>query len=473
MRRLVDLFLSLKLTVTLLVLSMVLIFAGTLAQVDKGIWTVMDQYFRCWVAWIEVSVFFPSSVSVPAVVLPFPGGFLLGSLLSLNLVAVHSSTFKVLVKGYRLWVGYGLLLLGLLITVGVVLGWGTASVAATENDAFWRVFFRLGRGTLAGAVLFAACWVLYKQRAGMVLLHAGILLLLVGEFFTALFAVEATMTIREGETATFFDRSQQFELALTDTSDADVDRVTTIPQSLLKPGEVVSVAALPFDVVVHARMTNSNRPVPLDSVSEGVRTAYPTYAGYGERLYVARSREVSGATGERNAPAVDVELLDRNSGASLGRYILSIWFYPNFVNQIWDMPTTVRYEGREYELYFRNRREPALSESGSPYAVTLLDFVHERYEGTQTPKDFSSEIRLVNRGDGVDRELRIWMNNPLRYAKRTFYQSGYLPEDEGTVLQVVRNDSWMIPYLSCMIVFIGMAAQFGLSLRRMRKREMA
>jgi hypothetical protein len=473
MRRLVDLFLSLKLTVTLLVLSMVLIFAGTLAQVDKGIWTVMDQYFRCWIAWIEWSVFFSNSVSVPAVVLPFPGGFLLGSLLSLNLVAVHSSTFKVLVKGRRLWVGYGLLLLGLLITVGVVLGWGTAPVAATENDAFWRVFFRLGRGTLAGAVLFAACWVLYKQRAGMVLLHAGILLLLVGEFFTAIFAVEATMTIREGETATFFDRSQQFELALTDTSDEEVDRVTTIPQSLLKPGKVVSVGALPFDLKVHARMTHSNRPVPLDSVSEGVREAYPTYAGYGERLYVARSREVSGATGERNAPAVDVELLDRRSGASLGRYLLSIWFYPNFVNQIWDMPTTVRYEEREYELYFRNRREPALSESGAPYAVTLLDFVHERYEGTQTPKDFSSEIRLVNEGDGIDRNLRIWMNNPLRYAKRTFYQSGYLPEDEGTVLQVVRNDSWMIPYLSCMIVFIGMAAQFGLSLKRMRKREAA
>ena len=63
----------------------------------------------------------------------------------------------------------------------------------------------------------------------MVLLHAGILLLLVGEFFTALFAVEATMTIREGETATFFDRSQQFELVLTDTSNSEVDRVTTIP----------------------------------------------------------------------------------------------------------------------------------------------------------------------------------------------------------------------------------------------------
>ena len=65
------------------------------------------------------------------------------------------------------------------------------------------------------------------------------------------------------------------------------------------------------------------------------------------------------------------------------------------------------------------------------------------------------------------------MKNPLRYAKRAVDQSGYLPEEEGTVLQVVRNDSWMIPYLSCMIVFIGMAAQFGLSLKRMRKREAA
>ena len=144
MKRLFDLFLSLKLTVTLLALSMVLIFVGTLAQVDKGIWTVMDQYFRCWIAWIELSVFFPSSAPGPAVVVPFPGGFLLGSLLSLNLLAVHSSTFKVLVKGRRLWVGYSLLLLGLVITVQVVLGWGTAPVAATENDAFWRYFSDCG-----------------------------------------------------------------------------------------------------------------------------------------------------------------------------------------------------------------------------------------------------------------------------------------------------------------------------------------
>ena len=471
MKRLFDLFLSLKLTVTLLVLSMILVFAGTLAQVDKGIWTVMDQYFRCWIAWIELSVFFPKTFWNPSIIIPFPGGFLIGSLLSLNLLAVHSSTFKVLVKGRQLLLGYALLFVGLFITLGVVLGWGTASVASTENDAFWRVFFRLGRGTLAGGVLFAACFVLYKKRAGMVLLHAGILLLLVGEFFTALFAVEATMTIREGETVGFFDRSQQFELAVTDVSNEKYDEITTIPDSFLKKGDILSVTNLPFDFKIHSKFRNSNKPAPLENLSESIKNSYPKYKGFGERLYVAKAREVSGATGERNAPAIDIEIIEQGTGKSLGRYIISIWFYPNFVNQIWDMPTTVLYNDKKYELYFRNKREIAVAESGEPYQLTLIDFVHDKYEGTQTPKDFSSEIRLVNEGDQIDRELRIWMNNPLRYAKRTFYQSGYLPNDEGTVLQVVKNDSWMIPYLSCMIVFIGMAAQFGLSLNRMRRRD--
>ena len=75
-------------------------------------------------------------------------------------------------------------------------------------------------------------------------------------------------------------------------------------------------------------------------------------------------------------------------------------------------------------------------------------------------KAFSSRMLLANPDEGIERELRIWMNNPLRYARRTFYQSSYLPDGSGTVLQVVRNDTWMIPYLACMIVFIGMAAQF-------------
>ncbi|MEI6890732.1 MAG: cytochrome c biogenesis protein ResB [Pontiella sp.] len=469
--KLFDFFLSLKFTVVLLALSMVLVFAGTLAQVDKGIWNVMEQYFRCYIAWIDLPIFFPRTLNFPALQIPFPGGFLIGWLLTFNLIAVHSRGFKVLATGSRRVAGIAVLGLGMLVVVGVMFGWGTSSVAATENDAFWRVFLRLGRGTLAAVALYAGCLLLYRQRAGMVLLHGGILFLLIGEFFTALFAVEATMTIKEGETVAYLDRSQQLELSFTETSNPEFDTVTVIPAQRLKDGAVIEDDALPFVVKVHRFMQNSTRPQPLDSVPDALKMNYPQYDGFGSRLYVGESREVSGTTGQRNAQAVDVELLDPDTGETLGRYILSLWMYPNFVNRAWDVPTDFKVGDKTYEAYFRFRREYAKTLNGNPFSIKLIDFVHEKYEGTQMPKDFASKILLVNEGDGVERELRIWMNNPLRYARRTFYQSGYLPDDGGTVLQVVRNDTWMVPYLSCMIVFVGMTAQFIQALMRYLRRD--
>ena len=471
LNKIVDFFLSLKLTVVLLALSMVLVLAGTLAQVDKGIWTVVDQYFRCFIAWIDLPVFFPRAWPIPNLKLPFPGGFLIGTLLVINLLVVHSASFKILAKGGRRVAGLVFLLLGVLVTLGVIFGWGTASVAATESDAFWRVFLRLGRGSLAAIVLYIACVLLYRQRAGMVLLHAGILFLMLGEFMTALYAVESRMTIKEGETVNYIDNTQELELSFTETSNPDFDMVSVIPQRALKDGALVKPGDLPIDIKVNRFMVNSTYPKALDTLPESLRKRYPKYESFGSRLYVAEQSEISGASGASDAPAVDIELFERATGKSLGRYILSLWFYPNFVNRAWDMPTTVNVGDKSYTVYFRFRREYLRSDSGNPYSIKLLDFVHEKYEGTQMPKDFASQILLINPGDNVERELRIWMNNPLRYARRTFYQSGYLPDDRGTVLQVVRNDSWMIPYLACMIVFVGMAAQFIQSLRRYQRSD--
>ena len=49
---------SLKLTVLLVALSVILIFCGTLVQVDEGIWTVVHKYFRNFTfAWFPGDVF--------------------------------------------------------------------------------------------------------------------------------------------------------------------------------------------------------------------------------------------------------------------------------------------------------------------------------------------------------------------------------------------------------------------------------
>ncbi|MCX7916215.1 MAG: cytochrome c biogenesis protein ResB, partial [Verrucomicrobiae bacterium] len=70
-----------------------------------------------------------------------------------------------------------------------------------------------------------------------------------------------------------------------------------------------------------------------------------------------------------------------------------------------------------------------------PFFITLLEFRHDRYPGTEIPKNFSSRIRIVRPATGEDREVLISMNNPLRYFGETYYQASFDPDDQGTVLQ--------------------------------------
>src|SRR5687768_10364089 len=76
---------SLRLTVALFAMAIFLIFAGTLAQVDRDIWEVMRLYFRTLLARIEFQIFFPLSFFPSKPQVPgafyFPGGWLIGGAL--------------------------------------------------------------------------------------------------------------------------------------------------------------------------------------------------------------------------------------------------------------------------------------------------------------------------------------------------------------------------------------------------------
>ena len=71
-------FASLRFTLALLGFSLVLIFAATLDQVNLGIWTVQEKYFRSFAVFARAG---------PLTVPLFPGGYTIGGLLLLNLVA--------------------------------------------------------------------------------------------------------------------------------------------------------------------------------------------------------------------------------------------------------------------------------------------------------------------------------------------------------------------------------------------------
>jgi hypothetical protein len=92
-----------------------------------------------------------------------------------------------------------------------------------------------------------------------------------------------------------------------------------------------------------------------------------------------------------------------------------------------------------------------------PFQLHLKDFQLERYIGSESPSSFASEITLVDRERNVNRDVRIFMNNTLKYRGYRFYQSSYDQDELGTVLSV-NKDFWgsLITYIGYFLMSLGM-----------------
>jgi hypothetical protein len=162
--------------------------------------------------------------------------------------------------------------------------------------------------------------------------------------------------------------------------------------------------------------------------------------GLGPQI-VATPIEVTYKQDERNTPTAFVELV--GTEGSLG-----VWA----VSPLLGMPQKFVCAGRSFKLIMRPQRHY------EPYSITLEKFSHDIYPGTDIPKNFSSKIR-INTPDGAAREVLIYMNNPLRYAGLTYYQASFDGEHT-TILQVVSNPSWLVPYIACGAIALGLIIQF-------------
>jgi hypothetical protein len=387
---------SLRLTVVLFALSLLLVFLGTLALIDEGLWTVLHKHFRGWIAWIPLRVFVRfgqiflgvSKTAELSGAFPFPGGKLLGSMLLANLLAAHAVRFKV--------------------------NW---------------------------------------KRSGILLIHSGLIVMMLGEGVTSEYAVETRMTIKVNGSSNYVAHHQDTELAIIDSSDPKQDDVVVVPEAMLRKGAVPRHELLPFDVQPLRFMANSDLVKQPPS-----GTTNPATAGDGLHLVAVEQPEVPGADAEQREDVASayVTFTDKENGRTLGTFLVSRWFTLRP-----DMPSHAQHvsvNGKQYDVYLRYKR------IYKPYTVQLLEFHHDKYMGTNIPKNYSSVVRLTDPAQNEKREVVISMNQPLRYGGETFYQSGVLPDDSGTILQVVRNPGWLMPYISCGLVAVGMIVHFGLNL---------
>ena len=119
----------------------------------------------------------------------------------------------------------------------------------------------------AHAIRFKLAW----NRGGIILIHVGIIVMLVSEVITHLYAVEGSMIIKIGRTVNAVSHTSSAEFAVVKTIDSATDEVVTVPQRFLKPGDVIDDPRLPFIVEVTRYLSNSTlddpRPneVPLNA----------------------------------------------------------------------------------------------------------------------------------------------------------------------------------------------------------------
>ena len=395
-------FASIKLTLTLLSLSMILIFVATLEQVRIGIRGALAEYFESMFGIWHYPEQFWGGEFLHAIPLPVPGGYLLGGLLIVNLTAAYITRFQ--------WTG---------------------------------------------------------KKMGIQLIHLGIIMLLVGQLATQAMQEESRMQINKGESSNYIERFHGVELAFSDVTVPSTQKVVTIPQDILEDGGTVRTVDLPFKIKVKKFGVNCDFTVtPQGSNREGQANEVNRGVGQTANLTI-RDKEEDFSSEGLNFGYLIFEILDGTK--SLGTWLSLAhpggnhwWKQSPKLSDFAFQP--IRHDGRLWGVTLRSEREYL------PYSIELIDVENEFYQGTEIPFNFESDI-VLNMEKNQTRQALVYMNTPLRHAGKTFYQYQMNAAADYTVFQVIRNPSWLIPYIACILVSIGLLWQFSFHLVRFLRKN--
>src|SRR5262245_54334747 len=266
------------------------------------------------------------------------------------------------------------------------------------------------------------------------------------------------MSIDMGQARSYVESDRKVELAFVDSTDPANDKVVVIPEQMLRSKKRISHPELPVDIEVVEYMSNS-------ALVDPPRQNNNATAGAGLEVAAEARAEVSGVDPKQNidAPSAYVRFIDKDTGEDYGTHLVSLW-YSQLREPI--PPDVVELDKKPYTVSLRLQRRYL------PFKLHLIEFRFDRYVGTNTPLNYSSDVRLLDPAEGQDRQVRISMNEPLRYRGETFYQSSFDERTEKTpVLQAVRNRAWTMPYVACSLVALGLLFHFGLHLNGFLKRR--
>jgi len=400
MKKIVQFFTSLKLTVVLLAFSIVLVFVGTLAQADEGLYGAQAHYFKQWIV-IGANLF---GHKIP---LLLPGGYLIGTLLLVNLVASHIYRFQLSWKKAGIQIAHAGVIVLLVGQLSTDLLSHEMQMSFTEGET---------RSYSDSATDFE----LVFQSGNEVTSIPERILKTGGELAPARTRLPFTIRVKQH------------------WHNSDINFRAPMMQN--------SPPLAPNGIAANFDFTQKEDVKTMDE--RNVPTAVLEFIGPSGSLGTWVASDWVGDAGLVAAV--------RNSFTQMGAGMAQ-----KITGEL-VAPQTVNVGGKAFTFTLRPMRIM------HPFSITLLKATHTVYPGTDIPKDFRSRVRIDNALTGERREVEISMNHPLRYGGYTYYQyqmnagatAQRIGETPNSVLSVVRNPGWLTPYIGCAMVGVGLLIQF-------------
>ncbi len=273
-------------------------------------------------------------------------------------------------------------------------------------------------------LVFKSPWTV--RNAGNITTHIGALLLLLGGLFTALYSSEGYLALAEGESkAAVSDyHTREFVILREDGSIVRRWKLSQLP--IGRPYMDTSYIGLKI----------------LDKCNncQIIAREYPTPDHIGMAQHMQISPAPLRMNNEDNLSGVTFEI-SIDDGDDRKIYIA--------LEDIPQIPQ-VNIDGETYSFVLRR------AQRNLPFSVSLIDFEKVTHPGTDTAKEYRSTVLIQD--DGLQWESEISMNAPLRYKGYTFFQSSFLdtPNGEVSVLAVVWNVGRAFPYISGIVMCIGL-----------------
>lgn len=332
----------------------------------------------------------------------------------------------------------------LVLVIGTIsqkeLGILTAQDRYFSSFFYWLGFVPLPGGLTLISILFINLLAkfLFKSqwswaRAGTIVTHFGVLVLILGGAITYATSRDGYLMVREGESSNIVeDYHQRMVVVKTDNN-----IIYHLPFEEVHDGLEITPENSEFSITITKSCFNcgiSRRP---QSEQEGW-----TSPGKFMRL----DPKSSDPQDEKNMSGI--EFLVSGAGPDMDGKYLTFDKFPKPPRI--EVASSTNTKPMTYTIAVERKKREL------PFSVLLKTFKQDFHPGTDMARAYQSTVTVID-GDTSWPAL-IQMNEPLRYRGYTLYQSSFdvTGDKPYTVLTVVENKGRIFPYISTLIVALGL-----------------